>query len=75
VVSFLFDEDENVSDTYTCAICGVVFESSRSNDEAMQESKALWGDYEPDDLAVICDDCFRGRPDGTCGKAETGEKA
>lgn len=45
-------------DTYTCAACGGVFEKGRSDDDAMLESKTLWGDLAPADLCVICDDCF-----------------
>lgn len=45
-------------DTYTCSACGNTYDKGRSDDDAMQESKTLWGDIDPADLCVICDDCF-----------------
>jgi hypothetical protein len=46
-------------DTYTCEACNQVFEKGRSDDEAMAESKQMWGDIPPEDQAVICESCFR----------------
>lgn len=44
---------------YTCASCGETHESDRSDEEAMEESKLLWGDLPQSGLVVICDDCFK----------------
>lgn len=48
---------------YTCSACGETHESEWTEEEALAESKLLWGDLQPDDRAVICDDCYhRGLP-------------
>ena len=53
------DSTEKSGEQYTCAACGRTFESGWSHEEAMAESKALFGKFQPDELAVICDDCFQ----------------
>lgn len=53
-----------MSNTYKCAACGGVFAKSWSDEEAMQESKEMWGEWDPADLCIVCDDCFnRGEDD------------
>lgn len=48
---------------YKCAACGGEFDSERSDEDALAESKRLWGDLPASALTVICDDCFqRGLP-------------
>lgn len=44
---------------YTCAQCGGTFDKVWSEEEAMSESVELWGEMDAEDLAVVCDDCFR----------------
>lgn len=44
--------------TYTCTACGETYDKGRSDEDAMMESKTLWGDLPKDELVVICDDCF-----------------
>ena len=53
------ESTEKSGEQYTCAACGKTFESEWSHEEAMAESKALFGKFQPDELAVICDDCFQ----------------
>lgn len=62
--------------TYTCAMCGETSESEVSDEEALAESKLLWGDIPPEKLAVICDDCFNGRFSNAkaAHQAATGDK-
>jgi len=48
-----------MSDTYKCAACDGVFEKEWSDDEAMDESRDLFGDVPQSNLAVVCDDCFK----------------
>lgn len=48
-----------MTDTFTCAACGETYPKERPDEEALAESKLIWGDQTPDDLAVICDDCFQ----------------
>ena len=43
---------------YTCAACGLKFESEWSDKEAQEEAKSIWGDV-GENPAVICDDCFQ----------------
>ena len=49
---------------YQCADCGGIFEKGRSDEEAKNEAKELFGIEDEDieqgnDVAVICDDCFK----------------
>jgi hypothetical protein len=46
------------ADDFTCALCGETFARGWSEEEAAEESRLLFGDLPPDDLAVVCDDCF-----------------
>lgn len=46
-------------ETFTCANCGQTFDKGRSDEEAMAESVAGFGEYDPDDLCVVCDDCYQ----------------
>lgn len=48
-----------MSQKFLCAACGETFESDKPDEEALAESKLLWGDLPPNDLVVICDDCFQ----------------
>lgn len=43
---------------YTCSGCHKTFTTAWSDEEAMQESKEVWGEYSKEDLAVVCDDCY-----------------
>ena len=47
-----------MSNLYRCASCREEFEKGRSDEEAMQESVALFGELPPEQLAIVCDDCF-----------------
>ena len=48
-------------DIFTCEGCGQTFEKEWSDSEAMAESREIFGDnWKQEDLAVICDDCFKG---------------
>ena len=49
---------------YQCADCGGIFEKGRSDEEAKNEAKELFGIEDEDieqgnDVAIICDDCFK----------------
>ena len=48
--------------TYKCGKCREEFEyvsdGSWSEDEAMKESKKLFGNVPKEQLVVVCDDCF-----------------
>ena len=46
---------------FRCFVCGELFLSDRSNEEALAESRALWGEVEPSDLQIACDECFYSR--------------
>lgn len=43
---------------YTCALCMKDFEGARSDEEAMAEKAALWGDIPVEECEVVCEDCF-----------------
>ena len=43
---------------FTCAHCGGTFEKEWSDDEAMAEAAANWGD-KLEDPVPVCDDCYR----------------
>lgn len=44
---------------YKCAMCGGIFETDRSDEEAMQECIDNFGEMAIlDDCDIICDDCY-----------------
>lgn len=47
------------SQTYTCAECGGTFAKVRDDGEAMAEATAAHPDVKPENMAVVCDDCYR----------------
>lgn len=47
------------SKTYTCAHCGGTFESGWSDEDAIAEARAAFGDQLGKDLVQVCDDCYR----------------
>lgn len=57
---------------YRCAACGHEFEKEWSDEEAMAESKLLWGDLPEKDLCVICDDCFERGKDAALANYNSG---
>ncbi len=50
-------------DTYICALCGGTFERGRPKEEAAQEAAETWGmhpdDWPAEEVAEICDPCYR----------------
>lgn len=50
-----------VGDEFTCYCCKEVFLRTRTDEDAKAESDRLFGEIEPDDLGIVCDDCFRAR--------------
>lgn len=53
-----------MTETYTCAMCGGVFEKSTPEDEALAELKEFFGDVSTEDCDVVCDVCWQEiRPD------------
>ncbi len=46
-------------DTYQCAACDGVFDKCWSDDEAAAERDENFPGLEPEDQAVVCDDCYR----------------
>lgn len=51
-----------MTDKYTCAACGRTFGKKRTDDEAMAEAEAIFGDLlraGGEEPAVVCDDCFK----------------
>jgi hypothetical protein len=47
------------SETFTCAHCGDTHEKGWTDEEAMAEAEGLLSGAELEDLAVVCDDCWR----------------
>lgn len=47
------------SEQFTCAACGETFNKGRSDEEALAESRLIWGATPPPEMCVICDDCFQ----------------
>ncbi len=46
-------------DTYQCDACGGVFDKAWSDEEAGAERDKNFPGLEPEDQAVVCDDCYR----------------
>ena len=45
--------------TYTCAACGATFESHWTEEEALAEMEAKFGQLPEDQQVCICDPCYR----------------
>jgi hypothetical protein len=43
---------------YRCEACNTVYTKAVTDEEALAESAVLFGICRPEELAVICDDCF-----------------
>lgn len=50
---------ENKKEVYVCMACNQEQEKGWTDDEAMEESKQLFGELPTEELAIVCDDCFR----------------
>jgi hypothetical protein len=50
--------DEAGERTFTCDVCGGVFMSGWSEEEAVAEKERLWGDIPLEECGTVCDDCF-----------------
>jgi nitrate/TMAO reductase-like tetraheme cytochrome c subunit len=48
-----------VSDTFTCDACHRTFPKDISDEEAMAEATAIFGEIPPEERAVVCDDCWK----------------
>lgn len=46
---------------YQCAVCRNIYEKGWTDEEALTESKSIWGEIPEEEQAVICDDCFNRR--------------
>lgn len=49
---------EQEQNLFTCARCGQTYVKAVSDEEALQESEELFGNYDDNDLCVVCDECF-----------------
>lgn len=50
-----------MSKIFTCAECGVTFESERNDEEAKEEARNLFPGLNVDDpnqVDIVCDDCW-----------------
>jgi hypothetical protein len=45
--------------TFTCACCGRSFKRNWSDEEAAAELGQRFPGFEPDDCALVCDDCYK----------------
>ncbi len=45
---------------YQCASCNNIYEKGWSDEEAEAEMKDLWGNLPKEEMAIVCDDCFKG---------------
>lgn len=43
---------------FKCATCGIIYETARSDDEALDELEALFPGTTPEECEVVCDDCW-----------------
>lgn len=51
------DQEERVTETFTCARCRGTFEKGWSDEASAAEADALWGEVV--DPALVCDDCWQ----------------
>jgi uncharacterized protein with PIN domain len=45
--------------TYTCAMCKETFEKGVSDEEAIAEMESHFGKVPIEELAVVCNDCYK----------------
>ena len=43
---------------FKCARCGGIFDKEVTDEEALDESRTIFGSVPIKNLAVVCDDCF-----------------
>lgn len=48
-----------MTEQFTCARCKRTFDKLRSDSEADQERKELWGDIPVEECDVLCHGCFK----------------
>lgn len=46
-------------DEYRCEACGEVFQKGWTDEEAKAEQKEQFGDLTPENIAVVCDECYK----------------
>jgi DNA-directed RNA polymerase subunit RPC12/RpoP len=54
-----------MADTYTCAACGKTFRKAWSDEEALAELEATFGDLPGVPLEMVCDTCYHELMGGT----------
>lgn len=53
-----------VMEMFVCEMCGEKFAKAISDAEALEETHQIFGDVPKEELAVVCDDCFKKLPIG-----------
>ena len=43
---------------YQCESCGGIFEKEQSDECAQKEAAKIFGEY-AEDMAIVCDDCYK----------------
>lgn len=46
-------------ETFVCAVCGEAYDKARTDAEALAELHRDYGDVPLDQVAMVCDDCYR----------------
>ena len=49
--------EKTKQNTYQCELCKGVFEKGRTDEEALEESRDIWGEISQKDRVLICEDC------------------
>jgi hypothetical protein len=44
---------------FTCSLCGDNCISTWSDEDAIKEYEKTFGEYKPEEAAVLCDDCHK----------------
>lgn len=47
-----------MSDTYTCATCRETYNKGWTDEEAKKEKDDSFPEFEIEDCAMVCDDCY-----------------
>jgi DNA-directed RNA polymerase subunit RPC12/RpoP len=48
-----------ITKTYKCAVCGGIFDSEWTDEEAEAERQKNFGGEPKEDDALVCDDCYK----------------
>jgi hypothetical protein len=47
-----------MTEDFLCECCGETFEKGCTDEEALDQSRETFGEFPPEELAIVCEDCY-----------------